>query len=102
MSRCDLPVPESPIRQSGRPLLDPFAGSEGVDDGRVDVGVGVEVEGAQRLLSWERGGFDPAVGAATGAVVAFGHKQLGEKPAVGHLLPGRGVGDLGELRANSR
>ena len=32
------------------PFPDPVAGGEGVDDGGVDAGVGVEVEGAQRFL----------------------------------------------------
>jgi hypothetical protein len=55
-------------------LFDPVAGGQGVDDGGVEVGVGVEVEGAQRLLAGEPGGFDPPFGAAAGAVVALGHQ----------------------------
>ena len=81
-------------------LLDPVAGGEGVDDGGVDVGVGVEVEVAQRLLPGEPGGLDPPFGAAAGAVVALGHQQLGEEAAVGHLLAGGGLGQLGELGAD--
>jgi hypothetical protein len=45
-----------------------------VDDGWVDVGVGVEVEDAQALVAGKRGRFDAAFGAAPGPVVAFGHE----------------------------
>jgi len=51
------------------PFPDPVAGGEGVDDGGVDAGVEVEVEGAQRFLAGEPGGLDLALGAAAGAVV---------------------------------
>jgi len=34
------------------------------------------------------------------AVVALGHQQLGEEPAVGHLLAGGGLGHLGEPGAD--
>ena len=40
-------VADEAERQS---FLHPVAGGEGVDDGGVDAGVGVEVEGAQRFL----------------------------------------------------
>jgi hypothetical protein len=53
-------------------FLDPFAGGQGVDDGGIDVGVGIEIESAQRLLPRERCGLDAAFGAAACAVVAFG------------------------------
>ena len=71
-------------------LLDPVAAGEGVDGGRVDVRVGVEVEVAERTSS--RG--NPAalirrIGAAAVPVVALGQQQLGEEPAVGQLLLGR-------------
>ena len=79
---------------------DPVAGGEGVDDGGVDVRVGVEVEGAQRFLAGEPGGPDLPLGAAAVAVVALGHEQLGEEAAVGHLLAGGGVGEVGELGAD--
>jgi hypothetical protein len=69
MSRWDLPVPESPIRQ-------------------------------QRFLAGEPGGPDLAFGPAAGAVVALGHEQLGEEAAVGHLLAGGGLGEVGELGAD--
>jgi hypothetical protein len=61
---------------------------------------GTVVEGAQRLVPREPGGLDPALGAAAGAVVALGHEQLGEEPAVGHLLAGGGLGQVGELGAD--
>jgi hypothetical protein len=38
----------------------------------------------------EPGGLDPSFGAAAGAVVAFGHEQLGEEGAEGHLLADSG------------
>ena len=79
---------------------DPVAGGEGVDDGGVDGRVRIEVEGAQRLLAGEPGGLDLALGAAAGAVVALGHEHLGEETAVGHLLAGGGVGEVGELGAD--
>jgi hypothetical protein len=72
-----------------------------MDDGRIDAGIGLEIEGAQRLFPGEAGGFDPALGAAAGAVVAFGHQQLGEKGAIGHLLAGGGLGQLGKLGADA-
>jgi hypothetical protein len=56
-----------------------------VDDGGVDVRVGLEVEGAQRLLPWEPGCFDTTFGAVPGSVVAFGDQQLGQERPVGHL-----------------
>jgi hypothetical protein len=73
-------------------FLDPVAGGQGVDDGGVDVRVGVEVERAQAFVAGERGGFDPAFGAAAGPVVTLGHEQLGEEPAVGQLVAGGVVG----------
>ena len=81
-------------------FLHPVAGGEGVDDGGVDVRVGVEVEAAQGFLPGEPGSLDPPFGAAAGAVVAFGHQQLGEEGAVGHLLAGGGLGQVGELGAD--
>jgi hypothetical protein len=43
----------------------------------------------------EPGGLDAPLGAAAGAVVALGHEQFGEIAAVGHLLAGGGLGQLG-------
>jgi hypothetical protein len=40
-------------------LLDPLAGGQGMDDGGIDIGVGVEVEAAQGLFPGEPGGLDP-------------------------------------------
>lgn len=48
----------------------------------------------------EARGFDPALATAAVAVVALGHQQLGQEPAVGHLIADRGVGELGELAAH--
>ncbi|MDQ0771716.1 hypothetical protein QF026_000182 [Streptomyces aurantiacus] len=63
-------------------LLEPFAGGEGVDGGRVDAGVGVEVEHPQALDPGEGSGLDPAFGASAGPVVALGHQQFGEEGPV--------------------
>ena len=64
---------------------------------------GGEVEGAQRLGPGEPGGLDPALGAAARTVVAFGHEQLGEEAAVGHLLAGGGGGGgVGEVGGTGR
>lgn len=68
-----------------------------VDDRRLDVQVGVEVELAQRFLTRERDGFDAPLGVAPVAVVAFAHQQFGEEPAVGHLLARGLVGQIREL-----
>ena len=80
-------------------FADPFAGGEGGECLGGDVRVGLEVEGPQFLLPREAGGLDPAFGAAAAPVVAFGHQQFGEEPAVGHLFPGGGLGEVGELGA---
>jgi hypothetical protein len=55
-------------------LLHPVAAGQSVDDGGVDVGVGVEVERTQALVPRERGGLDPPFGATPGPVVALGHE----------------------------
>ncbi len=68
-----------------------------MDDRGVDVGVGLEVELAQRLLPGEGGGLEAAFGAAPVAVVALGHQQLGQEPAVGHLVADGSLGQFGEL-----
>jgi hypothetical protein len=47
MSRWDLPVPESADQTQRVSFADPVAAGEGVDGGRVDRGVGVEVEVGQ-------------------------------------------------------
>lgn len=44
----------------------------------------------------------PPLRAATGAVVALGHQQLCEEPAVAHLVLQRPLGDVGETRCGSR
>ena len=87
MSRWDLPVPESPIRQSGWPVRTQSQAGQGVDHGGADAGVGVEVEVGQPFRAGEPGAADLPLGAAAVAVVAFGHEQFGEEPAVGELLP---------------
>jgi len=73
-----------------------------VNHGRIDVGIAVEVEGAQRLVAWEPSGLDASFGAAAGAVVAFGHQQLGQKAAVAHLLAFGDLGHVLELGADRR
>ena len=79
---------------------DPVAGGEGVDDGGADAGVGAEVEVGEPFRAGEPGAADLPLGAAAVAVVAFGHEQLGEEPAVGELLTLGLVGGLGELAAD--
>jgi hypothetical protein len=51
-----------------------------VDHGWVDVGVGVEVELAERLVAGEADGLDAALGPAAGPVVAFGQEISERKP----------------------
>jgi hypothetical protein len=56
---------------------------------------------ARRLLS--RGNAAALIrrfGAAPGPIVALGHQQLREEPAVGHLIAGRGLGEVTELAAD--
>ena len=74
----------------------------GVDDGRIDMWVGVELKSAQALVPRERSRFDPAFGTAACPVVAFGHEQLGQEAAVGHLVAGGGLGEVTELTADGR
>ena len=93
-------MPESPIRQSGEPGPNPVAGRQGVDHGGADAGVGVEVEVGQPFRAGEPGAADLPLGAAAVAVLAFGHEQFGEEPAVGELLPLGLVGGAGELAAD--
>lgn len=83
-------------------LLDPLAAGESADGGGVDVRVGVEVKGPQRLLPGEARGLDPSFRTAPGPVVALRHQQLSEEATVGHLILARPVGDLGELVADRR
>jgi hypothetical protein len=64
---------------------DPGAGGEGVDGGRVDRRVGVEIEVGEHF-SRGTGGLHSSDGAAAFPVVALGEQQLGEEPAVGQLL----------------
>lgn len=97
MSRWDLPLPESPIRQSSRPFLTHSQVARGVDDRSVDVPVGLEVEGPQRILPWELRRLDAPVRSGGGPVVALGHQRFGEEPAIGHLVPGGCFGQFGEL-----
>jgi hypothetical protein len=78
-------------------FLDPVAGGQGVDGGRVDAQVGVEVEGPKGLVARKGGGLDPALGTPAGPVVALGHQQLGQKRPIRHLVAGGAVGQLGEL-----
>jgi len=51
----------------------------------------------RRDFPGEPGGLDPPFGAAADAVIALGHQQLGEEGAVGHLLVGSSLGQVGEL-----
>jgi hypothetical protein len=74
-------------------LCAPNRSGQGIDGGRVDVGVGVEIEITQPFLSREPGRFDPAGAAAPVAVVTLAQQQLGQKPPVGQLLALRDGGD---------
>jgi hypothetical protein len=58
----------------GLAFAHPLAGGQGVDDGRVNVGVGCVIECAQGLLAREGGGSDAAFGAPTGAIVTLGEE----------------------------
>lgn len=60
-------------------LLDLSAGGDGIDGGQVDVGIGVEVERPQALVTVEGGSLDPSFGPAASPVVTRGHQQFGEK-----------------------
>lgn len=59
---------------------DPVAGGEGVDGGRVDVRVGLEVEVSEPLVPREPGRFDSAERGAAVPVVTFREEQLDEEP----------------------
>ena len=100
MSRWDLPVPESPIRQSGWPFLTQSQVARVWMTAGSMCGLASKSKSRSDFSAGERGGLDPAFGAAAGAVVALGQQQFGEEPAVGHLLTGRRVGELGELVAD--
>jgi len=82
------------------PGLDPGAGRELVDHGRVHRGVGVEGELFDAFVAGEAGVVDAAGGAAAVAVVAFGHDQFGEEAEVGQLFALRGGGGLFESVAD--
>ena len=85
-------MPESPIRHSGWPAR--TQSQEARWDGAgLMAGLAVEVEVVEPLGAGEAGVVDPADGAAVVAVVALGHQQLGEEPAVGQLLAFGGGGD---------
>ena len=83
-------------------LADPVAGGELADQGRVQGGVGGEVELVEPLCAREPGGVETALGASDGAVVALGHDEFGEEPEVGQLFPLRRGGDLTEPRSHRR
>jgi len=100
MSRWDLPVPESPIRQSGNPFLTQSLVARGWMTAGSTMGLASQVVGPQRLLPRESGSLDAAFGSAAGAVVALGHQQLSQETAVGHPVPGCGVGHVGALDAD--
>ena len=93
-------MPESPIRHSGWPLRTQSQVARVWMVAGLMLGLASKSKSAQPLLAGEPGGLDPAVGAAAVAVVAFGHQQFGEEPAVGQLFAGGGVGELGELGAD--
>ena len=90
MSRWDLPVPESPIRQSGWPFLTHSQLARVWMVAASMLGLASKSKARSDFSRGNAGGLDPAFGAAAGPVVALGHQQFGEEPAVGHLLPGRG------------
>jgi len=82
MSRWDLPVPESPMRQSGRPFLTESQVARVLTTAGSMFGLASKSR-ARRDFWREPGGLDPPFGAAAGAVVAFCHEQLGEPRARG-------------------
>jgi len=81
-------------------LGDPGAGRELSDQRGLDVRVGLVVEARQPLLPGEFGCGQPPGRAPAVPVVALGHEQLGEEPAVGQLLALRGLGQLDEPGAH--
>ena len=52
---------------------------------------------AENRFAGEGGSLDPSFRAAAGPVVALGHQQLGEKPAIRHLITGCCFGKFWEL-----
>jgi hypothetical protein len=77
MSGCDLPVPLSPMRQSGCPALTQAE----VASWWITTGLTQgwrEVEVVHALVAGEPGIVDAPAGAAV-PVVTFGHHQLGEE-----------------------
>jgi hypothetical protein len=59
--------------------LDPRAGGQLSDHRGIDRRIGLKGELLQALRARETGSADAPFGAATGAVVAFGDHQLGQK-----------------------
>jgi hypothetical protein len=102
MSRCDLPVPESPIRHSGWPALTQAqVASWWITAGFTD-GLAAKSNSSMRSSRGEAGVVDAAGGAAVVPVVALGHQQLGEEAEVGQLLTLGCGGDLVEPAADGR
>src|SRR3954454_23683895 len=99
MSRWDLPVPESPIRQSGSPAVTQAPVARGLMVAGVIAGVaskskssshfcrgeargvGAKLEPREPLLWGKAGGLAPPCRPAAVTVVAFGEQQLGEESA---------------------
>ena len=91
MSRWDLPVPESPIRQSGWPLRIQSQLARVLARAALTAGLASKSKSASHF--W-RG--NPAAL----AVLALGHEQLGEEAPVRQLVPLGLAGGLGERGAD--
>jgi hypothetical protein len=98
MSMWDLPVPESPMRQSGWLFL---IHSQLARVWRVAASMfGFASKSNARSDFSPVGSLDPPFRSSAGLVVAFGHQQFGEEAAVAHMVLHRAVGDVGELVAD--
>src|ERR1700739_2758971 len=76
--------------------LDPGAAGQLSDDRGIDGRVGVKGKLLQPFWPWKTRVADAPLGAAAGAVVAFGDHQLRQKPEIGQLLTLGCGGDFGE------
>src|ERR1700739_3107736 len=99
MSRWDLPVPESPIRQSGWAFRAQAQGGRVAAAAAAAAGCAAKVKAGEPLRAGDPRAADLPLGAAAVAVLALAHEQLGEEPAVGELLPPALVAGGGELAA---
>ncbi len=96
MSKWVLPVPESPIRQSGCPAFTQPQPTSWWTVAAGTFGLAAKSNSSTRFVAREPCGVHPSGRLPGVAVVALGHDQLGEERQVGQLFPLRGGRDLGE------